>query len=84
MVSGRPGSSSVSTSVPSPGVVSTSVVPKVALATAAGGALALTGLHEAAVVALATLVYFGLLAATRAIPQEIAQAAEPVLARFRR
>ena len=65
-------------------VVSTSVVPKVALATAAGGALALTGLHEAAVVALATLVYFGLLAATRAIPQEIAQAAEPVLARFRR
>jgi O-antigen/teichoic acid export membrane protein len=52
------------------------VVPRVALAAAAAAGLGLLALtiHPVVAVCLATLVYFGLLAAQRAIPAEVMQA----------
>ena len=52
------------------------VVPRVALAAAAAAGLGLLALtiHPVVAVCVATLVYFGLLAAQRAIPAEVMQA----------
>jgi O-antigen/teichoic acid export membrane protein len=47
------------------------VVPRVALAAAAAASLALLGLPAVPLVVLATLVYFGVLLAVRAVPAEV-------------